>query len=433
MMLSYSTDNIFKTLFILLLSIAFYIPSIIDSNNIYPILVWSFILCSYNLYCSRHFLNMSLFWLFLLMFPWDYLLVKISNATFFYVYKHEYMAEVLFSLCVFCSFMSTVSSSKSKKIYYHTGNSLALFSSNSLYYIYIIIALIITISIKGENIILSAKSYSTYQENLNSGNGLIEYVLMIFIACLFFKKNKHMKLLLFILLSIYILKMILLGFRVQAMIAIIIMSLLIINGRMKVKYNLLLCFIGLFSTLIYGLIKEGVNISEQTLSLELLLDTRYGYVQSHQQGVLSSSTVISSYPNDSIPYVFRWPAALIISIIPRSMIVDWLPFMYPSAYIRDFQYIPGGGLFTVQINFLLGYFGLILFSIIIAWIFKKDLYQKKSSVYTIITTTLLCFFPRWVSYDFFNYGVRSCIVVLVLVYIGIILKKVSIAISNKYE
>lgn len=430
-MLSSSLKNTSKILFLLLLSISIYLFSIIDNDNIYPMLILSFSLCLYNLYCSRHYLNIALFWLFLLMFPWDYLLVKISNAPFFYVYKHEYMIDVLFSLCIFCSFMSTTSSSK--EVNFHTGKNLEFFSSKSLFYIYIISALIITLSIQGNNIILSTKSYSTYQENLSNGNGLIEYVLMIFIACLFFKKNKKMKWIFFSLLSIYIIKMILLGFRVQAMVAIIIMSFLIINGKMKARYNLLLCFIGLFSTLLYGFIKEGVNISEQALSLELLLDTRYGYVQSHQQGVLSSSTVISSYPNDSIPYIFRWPAAFIISILPRSIIVDWLPFMYPSAYVRDFQYIPGGGLFTVQIKFLLGYLGLILFSAIIALILKKDFQKQSASIYTIFTTTLLCFFPRWVSYDFFNYGVRSCVIVLILVYIGVFLKKCGRAMSYRNE
>lgn len=419
-MFFYRKNDFFKITFFLLLSIFIYILSLIQ-NSIYPVLIFTLMLCLYNLFLSRKSLNLSLFWLFISLFPWDYLLVKISGATFLYVYKHEYMADILFSLCIFCTFMLTVNN---KNEHYHTGNKLEILTGNYIYYIYIILSFLITVYIKGESIISSDKSYSTYQENLNSGNGLTEYVLMIFIACLFFKKNTKMKFFFYAIISFYILKMVLLGFRVQAIIAIIIMSYLFFNERIKIKYNLLLCLLGLFSTLIYGFIKEGITISEQTISLELLLDTRYGYVQSHQQGVLSSSTVILSYENTDIPYILRWPAMFIVSILPRYFVGDLLPSMYPSTYVSRFEYIPGGGLFTSQIQFALGYIGLIFFSFIISYLFRKDLKQEKASIFTIIITTLLCFFPRWVSYDFFNYGIRSCVIVLLLVYFGKVLSKI---------
>lgn len=418
MYLNYNKVNQMTIGLVLFLSI--YIYSYLFDDFILLPFVLVMVLSCFIIACRKN-LPLVLFGFFIFLFPFDFLLAYFSGEKLLPVYKLEYINDVFLFLGVALSILSPFISTNGVGL---IGTDLAFIRSNKVLVLYLMIAALLTISIRGESVLFVDGSYQQYQDNLSKGSGVIEYTLMLFIASIFFKKNRILKIISIICVLFYIFKMILLGFRVQSMVALLVLCFMVLNKNPKPITNLILCLVAFFSMLSYGILKEGINIFEDGLSFNILLDTRYGYVQSHQHGVLSSSTVMLSYPSsDDIPELLNWPAAALASTIPRFVLDSTIPFVYPSAYIQKFEYTPGGGLFPVQIMYLLGLPGLIIISFLLGRIFLGYINAKKTDVYVVSGVTLLCFFPRWVSYDFFNFGFRTLFMVLILVYGPIIISR----------
>lgn len=386
-----------------------------NSYSLIPTLLIIVILVT--IYLIRGDLPLVLFWFFLFLFPFDFLLGVYSGEKLLPVYKFEYLNEVFYSFSISISIFASFMKNSSGRVAL-IGHGLSLVRLDAVLYIYILAAFILTVSIKGDISLFSENSYRQYQENLRMGSGIIEYVLMIFIATIFFKKSSYMLFLCVACILFYIVKMLLLGFRVQAIVGVLILFFMIRNKHPKPIVNITLCFLSFFFMLSYGIIKEGVNVLEHGVTFNVLLDTRYGYIQSHQHGVLSSSSVILSHPLPSdIPSALVMPSTVLASILPRFLLDSYIPFVYPSAYVQTFEYTPGGGIFSTQILHLLGGGGLLLLSLLLAIIFRLYLIAKSVNIFVVSGITLLCFFPRWVSYDFFNFGMRTILIVLFLVYI----------------
>ncbi|EIC2299056.1 hypothetical protein K9823_003382 [Vibrio cholerae] len=392
-----------------------YIFSIYQSSySLIPIFLIIVILIA--IYLVRYDLPLVLFWFFLFLFPFDFLLGLYSGGKLLPVYKFEYLNQVFYSFSISISILASFMKDSSRRVVF-IGHGLSLIRSDTILYIYILAAFALTVSIKGNISVFSENSYSQYQDNLRMGSGIIEYVLMIFIAILFFRKSSVLLFLCVACISFYIVKMFLLGFRVQTIVGVLILFFMIRNKHPKPILNIMLCFCSFLFMLSYGIIKEGVNIIDDGVTFNVLLDTRYGYIQSHQHGVLSSSSVILSHPlpND-IPSVLLIPSTFLASILPRFLLDSYIPFVYPSAYVQTFEYTPGGGIFSTQIFHLLGTAGLLFLSFLLAMTFRLYLVSKSVNIFVVSAITLLCFFPRWVSYDFFNFGMRTILIVLFLVY-----------------
>lgn len=408
----------------LFISFVFLFCSEVNGSHELILFVTLFI-SSAAMYNTRKNLYIFLLSFFIFLFPFDYSIGHFSGFSLYPFYRFENMAMVFFCISVFSSILSSLNVQSPNVIYEHgLSENFEFVSGRLVLWSLMCLSLIMLIAIKGQVSIFSGgDSYSTYQDNLRSGSGVIEYTLMVFLACLFYKKNKTEKTILTVIVFIYIIKTILFGFRVQALVAIIILSVLLLKKYPSSKFNFGICFSGFLIMIVYGVIKEGVSIFDGDIGFNILLDTRYGYVQSHQHGVLSSSSIILAYDNDEISKVLYWPAALITAFLPRRVINDELGFMYPSAYVQFFDYTPGGGFFLVQILSLLGPIGVAVISIFLFYIlnsFSSNVNLKGPLL--IAAICLLCFFPRWVSYDFLNFGIRTIFIVLGLVYLPCLLR-----------
>ncbi|ASG00938.1 hypothetical protein CEG15_12430 [Vibrio anguillarum] len=359
-------------------------------------------------------LHLVLLNFFVLLFPLDYTIGLLSGESFYPFYNFDEMPLAFFLISLFsASFLCFRMNPQTC----HFSKNLEIYESKLILRVLMLLAFIATVSIKGSvALFIGDVGYSTYQENLRGGSGIIEYTLMIFISCLFYKKNKKEYYLLVGLILFYCLKMTLLGFRVQSLISILVITFLVLKKNPSVKVNISICVLGFLFMVVYGIVKEGVNVFEDGFSFNILVDTRYGYIQSHQHGVLSSGSIILSHPNEELLNILYIPATFLASIFPRFLIGTQLEFMYPSIYVQNFEYTPGGGFFSVQMYSLLGIGGVIASLLFLMITFSKFCSANCNKFILVMGITLLCFFPRWISYDFLNFGLRTVLLTFVLVH-----------------
>ncbi|TDM56051.1 hypothetical protein [Aliivibrio fischeri] len=359
----------------------------------------------------------SLLLFFLFLFPFDFLLVYFSGATFFWGLDFYNINFVFLTCAIPLSFFLAIPTPKDYILNYNFNFVQDKYIQYGLIFIYAVG----TFSLSGGNIFESSRSYSAYQENIKGATGLNEYLILLSCIFVLFNKTKITRFVISLLLSFYIFKSVIYGFRVQALMQFVVLYFIVLNRDVKSKYLFVLLISGFFLMLLYGFAKEGMQFEQ--FGLDLLVDTRYGYAQSHQQGVLSASTVMLNYQEYVPNFFINIPSVLSVSTIPRGLIGDIFPWAYPSSFVQNFEYTPGGGLFTTQIYFLLGFPGLIIISFIMTLIIGKFIAfdkEKPSPIVAIFSIVALVFFPRWISYDFFNYYVRSSIV-LVILYLLILL------------
>ncbi|WIG69270.1 oligosaccharide repeat unit polymerase [Photobacterium damselae] len=376
------------------------------SYNICIIPLASFILGAITVFRFRYKTLIAFILFFILLFPFDFLLVYYSGVKFFPGYDFNNINIVFLCLLLFQSTIFYISPPKIMSYNY----DFEAIKSDLILYILIFIYAVGVLLLSGGNIFNSTESYDLYQDNLNAGSGLYEYLIMLSCLIVLFKKNKKQKIIFIFFLSLYVIKTVLFGFRVQAIMQFIVLYIVVINRDLK-PYMLFIALGGGFLLILsYGFMKEGMNFDN--INLSLLIDTRYGYAQSHQQGVLSSSTAILNYTNEINYKLFNIPSVFMASILPRGLVGDIIPWAYPAAFVKQFQYTPGGGLFIVQIYFLFGFTGLFISSILITFLINKICNQRyKNRLIVCFSLILVVFFPRWISYDFFNYFMRSSIMV----------------------
>ncbi|NOH45052.1 hypothetical protein F0259_14730 [Vibrio cyclitrophicus] len=288
-------------------------------------------------------------------------------------------------------------------------------ANDFILFLVLFVYLIGTLYLSGGNIFESDASYSAYRDNLKGASGLNEYLILL--SCIFvvFKKNNVTRCLISLAISLYIFKSVIYGFRVQALMQFILLYFIIVNKDIKSRYLFIVLIFGFLLMLVYGFTKEGMQV--ENIGLELLVDTRYGYAQSHQQGVLSSSTAILNYQGNTPNIFINIPSVLTATVVPRGLVGDIVPWAYPSSFVQNYQYTPGGGLFTTQVYFLLGFPGLFIISFFMLFIFSVFLNFercKPDPISALLFTVAVVFFPRWVSYDFFNYYARSAFILVCL-------------------
>jgi hypothetical protein len=353
----------------------------------------------------------SLLLFFISLFPSDFLLVYFSGVTFFWVLDFNNINFVFLTCAIPLSFFLLISTPREYILNY----SVDFVHDKTIQYLLIFIYLVGTLYLSGENIFEASKSYSTYQENIKGASGLNEYLILLSCFFVLFKRTRVINIIISLILFVYILKSSLYGFRVQALMQFIVLYFITVNKDVKSKYLFIVLISGFFLMLLFGFAKEGMEFDH--IGLELLIDTRNGYAQSHQQGVLSSSSAILNYQYHVPNILINLPSVFSVSIIPRGLVGDLFPWAYPSSFVQNFQYTPGGGLFTTQIYFLLGFPGLIIISFLMTLLFGKFLEfdkEKPTPIIILLFVVAVVFFPRWVSYDYFNYYVRSSVTLIAL-------------------
>ncbi|WP_172588450.1 hypothetical protein, partial [Shewanella xiamenensis] len=128
--------------------------------------------------------------------------------------------------------------------------------------------------LKGSNIFTSQGTYQAYEDNLSAASGLNEYLLILAIFILFFRKNTIERLIFVLLMLFYVYKSISFGFRVQSIMAIFIIGITIVKKDPSKYIIWFSAFLGFFAILLFGFLKEGADVSK--LGVKLLVDDRYG-------------------------------------------------------------------------------------------------------------------------------------------------------------
>lgn len=362
---------------------------------------------------------------FLTLFPFDFLVSNGAEVPLIYVYK---LKELPFVFLLFNLFQCSCLFIKGAKVSFSYRN-IEFLNSRFVFYFFTLLMLIGTLSLKGSNIFSSSGSYTAYTTNLDSASGLNEYLLILAIFLLFFSKRKTERIIFVLVVGLYVFKSVTYGFRVQSIMALFIIGVAVAKKDPSKVVIWCCAFLGFFIILLFGFLKEGADVSN--LGLKILVDDRYGYAQSHQHGVLSSSsTVLDIYSKSTVMQeLLDVPATLLSATLPRRFIGDDVPRVYPSAYVQTFEYTPGGVMFLVQIYVLTGWVGFALFNLIFISIcnsFNRSVHVNdyKSRVNIVIVVTFFIFFVRWISYDFFNYGVRTLFILTILFSIYKVISKI---------
>lgn len=364
---------------------------------------------------------------FLFLFPFDFLISNFAEVPLIGVYKINELPFIFLLFNIFqvsCFFIVKASCGFNYR-------SIEFINARVVYLFLVLVLSIGVFLLEGSNIFTSQSSYQAYEDNLSAASGLNEYLLILSIFLLFFRKSTPERLLFVLVILFYVYKSISFGFRVQSIMAVFIIGIAIVKKDPSKYLIWFSAFLGFFAILLFGFLKEGADVSK--LGVKLLVDDRYGYAQSHQHGVLSSSsTVLLRYSDRNITEkIIDIPSAVLSSTLPRRLIGDFIPRVYPSAYVQQFEYTPGGVLFIVHVYTLLGVPGYIALLVIFVFLFSgfnkcNYITNSKDKFFVVPVVTLFVFFVRWISYDFFNYGLRTLFILLLLFSIYFFLKKVTL-------
>ena len=411
-----------KFTYVFLMLVAIFTFTMLDGSYI-AVLYLCFVLSLINVLRFAHrFFIFSVFF-FMFLFPFDFMLTELVSAPLFPGYKTQYISIVFLILCIFQGSCLLINAPKESFVY----RELEFIKDKWLLVACFMFFAVGLYMFKGESIFSASKSYSTYQANIKNSSGLNEYLLIFSVFILFIKKSFLMRCFFVGLLGVFVTKAVFYGFRVQAIMGLLVIFITVFKQDPPRFFSILIMISGFFVMLIFGFMKEGADIDN--FSLDLLVDVRYGYAQSHQHGVLSSSTVILSH-SESLSLEQKLatiPALILASTVPRRFLNDLVPWVYPSSYVQTFEYTPGGGLFIIQIYFLLGVGGIIVFLVsfvsLLNYFSKLNVISKNKDKYILVLIVyMFVFMPRWISYDFFNYGLRGCFLIFLLVSLHSLLK-----------
>jgi hypothetical protein len=280
-----------------------------------------------------------------------------------------------------------------------------------VYYLVFFFACFITIFKINGVVVLGGSNggYSGYVDNLDSGSGLIEYVLILFSYLFLFKDltrlDKFFRLLIVL---IFILKCNLFGFRIQGIMAILLIFYVFFAKKISAFKTILIFFPTVIIAMLLGLAKHTDN-----LELSLLLNND-AIESTHMGTVISGTIALKSYP---INY-FNSILSLITWILPPSMLSVKMPELYPSVYSQKFLGAAGGMPFPVTGYLIANFIGVFIFGLMAALFIYIILNSEKNNFLRYLSMVVITFFPRWILYDFVNFGIRtliySCILFLIL-------------------
>lgn len=242
--------------------------------------------------------------------------------------------------------------------------------------------------------------FEGYTDNLEKGSGIIEYVLILFCFLFLFKNvSRVFKVLRTILILVYIIKCNLYGFRIQGIMASVLLYNVFIASRVSTFKSVLIFFPGVILAMLLGLAKH-------TDKLELALLLNNDAIESTHMGTTISGTIaLKSYPTSYTASVF----SIVTWIIPPSVLAEKFPELYPSKYAQDKLGAAGGMPFPITGYLFASIIGVLVFSSIFCYFFYIIINSNKSSLFHFLSLVIIVFFPRWILYDFVNFGIRTVI------------------------
>lgn len=381
----------------------------------------------------KPFVLINIFQFIYLIYLIPYYLFDINISDHFEYQKYEYITPVLCIHICFLSFLYFFL----KKSYSYTPISCLLEKrkSNLIFYVLFFTTLFsILFLFRGETIYFNSNSYSTYVSNLGKESGLPEYLLVIFPIIYIYASSKFKNNLLFILLIIYMLKLFLLGYRVQMTMGILMMYLLFFDIKFKPKSILVLGLFGFVGMSFFGMLKEGISNPK---ILELFFNTERGFILSHHTGVLYSSAVyiglISDEIIERISLMIGGIGFLINFILPGRFVRDVIPESQIHQLGKQFASYGGGGLPEVYIYVYFGITGVILLAYFLSKLINYNINNTNSHniYFSLFVIVALATFPRWLSYDPANFLFRLPLYCLVIYFVIQILSKMTT--RSKFE
>ena len=279
--------------------------------------------------------------------------------------------------------------------------------NKSIYYLVFTISSLITIFKINGVIVLGGSNggYSGYVDNLESGSGLIEYVLILFCYLFLFNDLSHFnKFIRFLLVFIFIVKCNLYGFRIQGIMAIVLLFYVYFSKKISALKTIIIFFPTVILAMLLGLAKHTDN-----LDLALLLNND-AIESTHMGTVISGTIALKTYP---INYGYSI-LSLITWVLPPSFLTSKLPELYPAVYSQKYLGAAGGMPFPVT-GYLFGNFlGVLIIGIITAFFIYIVLNTNKNNIFRFLAMVIISFFPRWILYDFVNFGIRTLIYAFLL-------------------
>lgn len=300
---------------------------------------------------------------------------------------------------------------------------------NAVIYSFLICVIIVSaLSFRGVNIFTAPNPYLAYVDNLSVESGLPEYLLVIlFLAIMFLPKARLARMMLAAACMVYTYKLLVLGYRVQLLMALLVLFVSFGELKLKRHYALFAFFLGFVVFSFLGYIKDG-GISELSLA-DVFFDTSPGFVLSHHTGVIYSSlAVLGESGKGSIPLYDQLMSALgllLNSIVPSAIVNEHIPQANLGLYVRSLTDTAGGIYAPVVFHVTtFSYIGPLAFGFAVGWLFNsaasvRQLHMnvrvsRRSMCLALFAIMIFSTFPRWVSYDIGNFMLRLPLYLIIM-------------------
>lgn len=308
--------------------------------------------------------------------------------------------------------------------------SLRLPNAPGLFYLGLgIIALATHVGIRGAVVVGVEGGYSIYVENLQAASGLQEYLLVPFLLTGLLAKSRFQKFLWYLVLAFFVVKLLLLGLRVVALMG-VLTGFWFLGLQWTFRRLLLLFFFGYIAFSFLGLLK-GALTSEQLLT-SLFFELHGDGLVSHHSNVLWASSVMLGLIDDGLIDPYRRAELLIYmtanAMIPSGILQSALDTAYFGSWLQEMGYTSGGGHAAVFALVAGGVPGVVALASLLGWAVRRSL----SADSEVLTGAIRCWlllamitFPRWISYDIGNFFFRLPIYAAILYLMLIMLAKTS--------
>jgi hypothetical protein len=277
-----------------------------------------------------------------------------------------------------------------------------------IFYFIIIIQTLIMILGRSGNSIFDSGGYGSIDSQTTNlgGTAIFEYFLVFYpIAYVFSGNNRFRIILLAILASIYSIKAILFGGRVEALQCLLMMYLLHLdNDRISLFRLLRYSILPILFFLLFGFFRASPNSS--ILEIVSILKENYQFAGftffGNQIDVFYSSTrlfgLIDLNVISFIDRIYIFLFNFFAIIVPYSFLPEKANM---AAYLQDVYTAGGGGFLPMFFYVYLSYFGVLFIGIIIGLFVRKaiNISSSTSSYWVIYLVMLLSTYPRWYAYS----------------------------------
>jgi hypothetical protein len=270
-----------------------------------------------------------------------------------------------------------------------------------------IILVATTFGIRGAFVLGVDDGYSSYVDNLQGASGLQEYLLVLFFISGALIKTRLQKIVWFIVLAIFVVKLSLVGLRIVALMG-LLLGLWFSGARVSIKQTIIVFVSGFFLMSLLGLLKSG-SFDLANLFFELHGDN---FVSHHGNVLWASTAMLQLIDRGVIDFSIRFDLLAyysLNSLIPSGLLQEFFGQSYFGSWLQENGYTSGGGHAATYLYVAGGSLSIVLVSSLWGFAFKVATSSNTSSpavfLRCLFLMTLITF-PRWISYDIGNFLFR---------------------------